>query len=67
MSPQEYAALVRKLIEAAERAHPGSPAIRRLHEALRRAVAEHGEAFGLGDDIIAAAAPKNPPDNDGAP
>jgi len=65
MTHQEHADRVRKCLEAVEttnRAH--HRAILRLHKALAGYATEHGAAAGIGDEnIVLAAAPKNPPDN----
>jgi hypothetical protein len=57
MTPQEHAERILRTMRKVERAQ------RAHHEAVSAAVREHGQAFGLDSGIIAAAAPKNPPDN----
>jgi hypothetical protein len=66
MTHNEHANKVREClanVEATNRAH--HKAIRKLHKALAAYAAEHGAEAGIGEDnIVLAAAPKNPPDND---
>lgn len=66
MTHKEHADRVREcldVVEATNRAH--HRAVRRLHKALAAYATEHGADAEIGDDnIVLAAAPKNPPDND---
>ena len=65
MTHKEHADKVRECLDAVEatnRAH--HKAVRKLHKALAAYAAEHGAEAGIGDEnIVVAAAPKNPPPN----
>lgn len=66
MTHKEHADKVREClnsVEATSRVH--HRAVRKLHKALAAYATEHGAQAGIGEEnIVLAAAPKNPPDND---
>lgn len=65
MTHKEHVDQVRECLADAEATHRShGRALKKLHKALADYANEHGAAMGIGEDnIVLAAAPKNPPGN----